>query len=88
MKQGCPLSPILFNLMIAHLEERIVKRGEVYFRKSRVCSLANADCVVLMADDVCGMRLMLRDFEEYVRGKYLCMNVKKTKVLRFRKRKG
>lgn len=42
---------------------------------------------VLIADDECGMRLLISNFEKYVRKKDLCVKVENTKVIRFRNRK-
>lgn len=90
LMQGCPLSPLLFTLLIADLEEKMKKRGKggVVLGKGRVYSLAYADDVVLMADDEAGMRLMMGEFEKYAREKDLWVNVEKTKIVRFRKRRG
>ncbi|XP_051161831.1 uncharacterized protein LOC127281899 [Leptopilina boulardi] len=89
LRQGCPLSPILFNMLIADLEERMRKRGKggVILRNGRIYTLAYADDVVLMAEDENGMKLLMNEFEKYVREKDLRVNVEKTKVLRFRKKK-
>ncbi|XP_051169309.1 uncharacterized protein LOC127286774 [Leptopilina boulardi] len=89
LRQGCPLSPLLFNLLIADLEERMEKRrkGGVSLGKRRVYILAYADDVALMAENESGMRLLMNEFEGYVREKELCVNVEKTKVLRFRKKR-
>lgn len=62
-------------------------KGGVILGPSRVFSLAYADDMILMADEERGMRLMLNEFEKYVSEKDLCINVEKTKVMRFRKRR-
>ncbi|XP_043468318.1 uncharacterized protein LOC122502364 [Leptopilina heterotoma] len=89
LRQGCPLSPLLFNVLMSDLEEKMYKRGKggVILGSKRIFSLAYADDVVLMAEEVNGMKLLLNEFEKYVREKDLSVNVDKTKVLRFRKRK-
>ncbi|XP_051167789.1 uncharacterized protein LOC127285695 [Leptopilina boulardi] len=90
LRQGCPLSPILFNLLMADLEERMAKRGKggVILGKGRIYTLAYADDVVLLADNESGMKLLLKEFERYVREIDLNVNKEKTKVMIFRKRKG
>ena len=42
---------------------------------------------MLLADDEGGMNLLMKRFEEYVREKDLMVNVPKTKVVYFRKRR-
>lgn len=54
--------------------------------KQRMYSLAYADDVVLMEDKESGMRLLIGEFEKYMREKDLCVNVEKMKILRFRNR--
>ncbi|XP_043464490.1 uncharacterized protein LOC122499949 [Leptopilina heterotoma] len=87
LRQGCPLSPILFNLLMADLEEKMERKGKggVILGKRRVYVLAYADDVVLMAENERGMKLLMKEFEGYVRKKDLCVNVEKTKVVRFRR---
>ena len=53
----------------------------------RIYSLAYADDVVLVAEEQRGMKLMMKTFEEYAREKDLTVNVSKTKMMCFRKRK-
>lgn len=56
--------------------------------KDRVHIQAYADDVVLMAESEKGMRFMLSIFQECVREKDFYVDVEKTKVNRFRKKKG
>lgn len=47
--------------------------------------MANANVEVLLAEDDQEMILILSEFLEYVKEKHLCLNVEKTKLIRFRK---
>lgn len=95
MRQGCSLSPILFNILIADLEE-IMRRGDwrgVKLEKEKVYTLSYADDVVMMAETMAemmedDMRTMLSILESYLDGKGLELNAEKTKVMRLRRRGG
>ena len=65
-------------------KERKIGKG---VGNGRIYSLAYADDVVLVAEDERGMKLMMKTFEEYVKEKDLTVNVRKTKMMCFRKRK-
>jgi len=87
LRQGCPLSPILFNILIADLEEEMgkVRWGGVNLGGRKLYSLAYADDLVLMADKEEEMRSMIERLDKYLEGKGLELNVGKTKIIRFRK---
>lgn len=89
VRQGCPLSPFLFNIMIANVEElRKGGWGGVRLGEVKIYSLAYADDMVLLAKSEEGMAHMLGKLESYLDGKRLEINVEKTKVMRFRKGRG
>jgi len=87
LRQGCPLSPLLFNILIADLEEDLsrVKWGGLRLGEKRIWSLAYADDVVLVAENENEMRSMIEKLERYIDRKGLEVNTEKTKILRFRK---
>lgn len=90
VRQGCPLSPSLFNLLIADLEEEM-RKGKlegVRLGRKRVYRLTYADDVVLMWREEDGMRSMIARLERYLEGKGLVLNVGKSKVMRFREEEG
>ena len=87
VRQGCPLSPMLFNLLTADMEEELRKGkwGGVRVGKKRICTLAYADDVVVLAEREEEMESMIRRLEGYFEKRKLEVNVGKTKVMRFRK---
>lgn len=86
VRQGCPLSPMVFNVCMADLEECLRKEGwgGVKVGGEKVYELAYADDIVLMAEEEVGMKMMMRVLERYVDEKELRVNVDKSKVIRFR----
>lgn len=87
VRQRCPLSPILFNILIADIEEemRKVNLGVIKIGGRKMYTLAYADDMVLMAEEEEKMRSMIGRLEGYLDRKKLELNVSKTKIMRFRK---
>ena len=87
VRQGCPLSPILFTILIANMDEELGRGGwgGVKLGERRVYTLAYADDVAVLAEDVDGMKGIIGKLEKYVDGKGLQVNVGKTKVMRCRR---
>jgi len=73
VRQGCPLSPILFTLLIANVEEEMKKGqiGGIRIGKETMWSLAYADDLVIMAKSEEGIKEILKRMERYLKGKKL-----------------
>lgn len=85
MRQGCPLSSLLFNLLMADLEEMGKMRwGGVMIEEERVYMLA--DDLVILVENEGEMKSMMERLEEYLDRKRLMLNKGKTKIMRFRKK--
>lgn len=87
VRQGCPLSPTLFILLMADLEEEMRRGGWGGMRVSeeKIYILAYADDVAVMAEDEDGIRGLMDRMERYLDEKGLELNTEKTKMLRCRK---
>lgn len=87
VRQGCPLSPFLFNMLIADIEDELgkVKWGGVKIGESRIHSLLYADDMVLLAEDEGSMRSVIGRMESYLEKKGLELNTEKSKIVRFKK---
>lgn len=87
LRQGCPLSPQLFNILTADMEEemRKVKWGGVAIEEKRIYSLAYADDIVMLVGREEDMKSMIERLKNYLDKKGLELNVSKPKIMRFRK---
>ena len=88
VKQGCILSPLLFNIFIADIVERF---GTESCRPLKIDELRNLGCL-LWADDIIllshseeGLRNMLSALSLYVEENGMSINTKKTKCMIFNK---
>ncbi|KMQ82463.1 rna-directed dna polymerase from mobile element jockey-like protein, partial [Lasius niger] len=87
VRQGCPLSPMLFNILIADIEGDMEKGrwGGLKLKDGKICTLMYVDDIVVMAEEEHGMKALVSRLERYLDRKGLKLNVEKTKVMRFRK---
>jgi hypothetical protein len=87
VRQGCVLSPTLFNLYVAELDECLEKRGVggLKLGKERVWVLAYADDLVLLAKNREAMLDMMRTLEGFLRERNLKLNSEKSKMMVFNK---
>ena len=86
VRQGCPLSPILFNLYISEIEE-VLRKGQdggVVIGREKVWMLAYADDMVLFARSMSEMKVMIKRVERYMDKRDMVVNVGKTKWMKFR----
>lgn len=91
VKQGCPLSPMLFSLFISDIAGSMdtasggVPLGRVPINAPQVMShLLYADDLTLLAVDTQSMHNLLVRLAEYADGKGLTVNVGKCKAVEFR----
>ncbi|KAK9306259.1 hypothetical protein QLX08_002989 [Tetragonisca angustula] len=86
VRQGCPLSPILFNMYI-DLEKEMKEGnlGGTVIGKTKVFALKYADDVALVADDAMGLKEMLASLARFAAKEDLQINTDKTKIMVFRK---
>ena len=85
VRQGCNLSPLLFCLYVADLEQtlRNEQSGAVTLVHTRLPLLMFADDLVLLADSNTGLQRSLDILAEYCQKWHIKVNQEKTKVVVF-----
>lgn len=86
VRQGCPLSPTLFNLALDDVDEGWERKNEggTVVGGIKIFALKYADDIAIVADDAEGLRKMLKSLEKFVHGAKMEVNIKKTKVMIFK----
>lgn len=71
VRQGCPISSILFNTVFSDLETEMKKAQEAGIRigKKKIWSISYADDVVIMADNEVGLSKAIKWFAKYIKSK-------------------
>ncbi|XP_024884387.1 uncharacterized protein LOC112462700 [Temnothorax curvispinosus] len=90
VRQGCPLSPLLFSVFTSDLEEELTRGlvGGMRIEQGRIWTLAYADDIVLLAREEEALEEMIKRLEKYLRKRKLELNVEKSKILKFRRGEG
>ncbi len=85
LKQGCIISPILFNLYINDLALTFKDSGlGLHIDGEHVCLLVFGDDIVCMADNESDLQSMLNILHDWCNIWTMKVNVDKTKVMHFR----
>lgn len=83
MKQGCPLSPLLFNLTIDELLEEVRKlKVGIDINQKLLCCMAFAVDLVLITEERILMEILLEHCKKFFDEKGLSVNVGKCESLR------
>ena len=86
VRQGCVLSPLLFNIFICDLAKKLMEQTDAFeIGGARINSLFWADDLVLFSKDEAGLQNLLNILEKYCQENYLMINTKKTKCMIFNK---
>ena len=77
VKQGCPLSPLLFNIIMDELIERVESnRCGVRVNNLELSIMSFADDTLLISDSYSGMKIILDECERFFEEKGLKINAK------------
>ena len=86
VKQGCPLSPLLFNLVMDELVDRLSPSlGYQLSEKSAISTLAFADDLVLVSESLPGIEALLKETETFMRSRGLSINPRKSHTIGLKK---
>ncbi len=88
LRQGCCLSPILFNCFINDLALKLKSLGlgiDVN-EQEKICILMYADDIVLLADSEADLQQMLNSLNEWCNANYMSINTSKSNIVHFRPR--
>ena len=79
VRQGCPMSPTLFNIYMMDLEKEMKKEqtGGVMVEKEKIWTITYADDIVLIAKEEQNLKGMIRRFKRYIERKGLILSTEK-----------
>ena len=84
LKQGCPLSPLLFNLYIDDINELFHNQCDpINLQGSEINHFLYADDLVLLSSTPEGLQKCINNLQEFSKKKELTISVKKSKTLVF-----
>ena len=84
VRQGCVLSPLLFNLFLADLPKKLeLSAGKLKIDPIEINWLIWADDIILLAENESNLKELLNITEIYCKANKLTINIKKTKCVIF-----
>ena len=84
LKQGCPLSPVLFNVYIDDLKNIFDDRCEpIDLQGNQINHFLYADDLVLLSTSGSGLQNCLTRLQNFSKAKHLTINTEKTKTMIF-----
>lgn len=85
LKQGCVLSPILFNIFINDLVDELKTLNVgIKIDEDLICVLLYADDVVLMAENESDLQVLLDVLSSWCSNNFLSINFEKSNIVHFR----
>ena len=89
VRQGCILSPLLFNIFLCDLAKKLSDlETSLELGNTPINSLFWADDLVMLAESEEKLNEMLKILEDYCKTNELVINTKKTKCMIFNKNGG
>ena len=86
VRQGCILSPLLFNIFMADVSKRLGEENGVYLDKdAKTSAMIWADDIILLSETEKGLQDLLNKLSEYCEENELTINIDKTKIMIFNK---
>ena len=84
LKQGCPLSPMLFNIYIDDVENIFDEECKpIYFQNERISHFLYADDLVLLSHSSEGLQRCLNKLSCFANEKHLTISIEKSKTMIF-----
>ena len=85
VRQGCPLSPILFNIYVNEIFNLVNENNDsnIYLDNTKVNALMYADDLILLSETREGLQNLINKVNDFCTERKLNINAKKTKVMVF-----
>ena len=84
LKQGCPLSPMLFNLYIDDVGNNSDELCDpIEFQNEKISHFLYADDLVVLSYTADGLQRSLHQLSRYAKSKHLTVSTKKSKIMIF-----
>ena len=85
VRQGCPLSPVLFNIYVNEIFNRVNETNEsnIHLDGTKINALMYADDLILLSETEQGLQDLINKVNAFCTERKLAINAKKTKVMVF-----